>query len=390
MDRSQDRFVDWELGVATTSTTIWAATVEHLRLTRHRRRRRLRRSPSVAGRASPLRLRWTYAPDHLGRRGALHHPQPGPVRASSCRSPASPTLTAEIGLVGYTLLILVRNIVAGDRRRARGGARGRRRHGLHAVAGVCSGRAAPGHAGDHRRAAHRHGDHRRPRDGHRPDRLRRLRRPSSTTGLRRQFTTPGRPRRRPVDRCWPSPSTCCRPASAGADAVDTADCRSRRDRLDELHRLAVSASSEFWSTTSRPPDNWWGSNGIAAPARGTTCASRSSATVVGAAVALPAGGLARPPPAGRRAGRRRRQHRPGGARRFAIVVLCSRSRCATASASGSGPRSWPWSLLALPPIFTNTYTGVAASTRHRRGGPGHGHARRRGRCAGSRSRRPAR
>ena len=39
-------------------------------------------------------------------------------------------LTAEIALVSYTLLILIRNIVAGDRRRAPTGARGGRRHGL--------------------------------------------------------------------------------------------------------------------------------------------------------------------------------------------------------------------------------------------------------------------
>jgi osmoprotectant transport system permease protein len=51
-------------------------------------------------------------PDHLDRQPALHDPEPGAVRvAHPVHRPR--LLTALIALVSYTILILVRNIVAG-------------------------------------------------------------------------------------------------------------------------------------------------------------------------------------------------------------------------------------------------------------------------------------
>ena len=62
-----------------------------------------------------------------------------PCSPRSSRSPASSIVTAEVPLVLYTLLIFVRNIVAGLRQRPARRPRGGRRDGLHARAGASGG-----------------------------------------------------------------------------------------------------------------------------------------------------------------------------------------------------------------------------------------------------------
>ena len=103
-------------------------------------------------------------------------------------------------------------------------------------------------------------------------------------------------------------------------------------------------------------------------------------------------------------GRHRRRRASSPSRPRSCSATCAGARCSPCRWSTSAGRSrpspsspccfpfslrygfglgfWPTLvalvLLAIPPIFTNTYTGVRdGARRRRRGGPGHGHARRR-------------
>ena len=154
---------------------IWDRTVEHLQLTGIAAGHRLRGRPwpcrsSPCGSAAPTRR-------SPGSPAALHHPEPGALRLPRCPSPGSGRTTAEIGLVSYTLLILVRNIVAGVDGVPAAVKEAADGMGYTRVAPVRRRRPPPGHAGDRRRAADRHRHHRRPRHHHRADRGRRLRGP---------------------------------------------------------------------------------------------------------------------------------------------------------------------------------------------------------------------
>ena len=109
------------------------------------------------------------------------------------------------------------------------------------------------------------------------------------------------------------------------------------------------------STTA---ENWWGRNGIAQRLGDHV---RISVLAVAAAAALgtAAGGVARPPPSRWRRSPPRSSTSARPCRASPSSRSRCRCRCGTASASGSGRRSSPSSPSALPPIFTNTYAGVA-------------------------------
>ncbi len=97
-------------------------------------------------------------------------------------------LTVEIALVSYTLLILVRNVVAGLAgvpEDAKDAARGM---GLELAAAAVGRRAAARDAGDRRGRARCHGQHDRARDDRRMDRQGRAREPDLRRTPRSSFT----------------------------------------------------------------------------------------------------------------------------------------------------------------------------------------------------------
>jgi len=105
----RDSFFEWEW-VTEHTDVIWEATVEHLQLTL---------LALVCGFAISIvlsiiaiRFRWTYPPI-TWTAGVLYSIPSLALFAILVPITGFTTLTAEIGLVSYTLLILVRNIVAG-------------------------------------------------------------------------------------------------------------------------------------------------------------------------------------------------------------------------------------------------------------------------------------
>ena len=100
--------IDWEW-IADQGDQIWERTIEHVTLTVIAVVVGLLVSALLA--LVALRNRRTYAPI-TWISGVLHHPQHRPLRPSGPLHRAEPA-HREIGLVSYTLLILVRNIVAG-------------------------------------------------------------------------------------------------------------------------------------------------------------------------------------------------------------------------------------------------------------------------------------
>ena len=98
--------------------------------------------------------------------------------------------SVEIALVGYTLLILFRNTLAGLRGVPDEVVDAAPGHGPDAAPDPVARRAAARAAGDHRRAADRDGDDRQPRDGRRVrDRTRASARRSSTALNNELFKT---------------------------------------------------------------------------------------------------------------------------------------------------------------------------------------------------------
>ena len=168
-------FFSWEWVVRTTSTTSG---------TRPSNTSCSPSSPSSFGHADlawhcpsyALRFRWTYCADHRGSPEFFTRFRAWPCLRSSSPLPGLSVLTAEIGLVSYTLLILIRNIVAGiDGVPAVDRAESARRYGVHQPGALAVSRtelplALPVIiAGD----SHRGGYDHRTRDRHRPDRARR-------------------------------------------------------------------------------------------------------------------------------------------------------------------------------------------------------------------------
>ena len=227
-----------------------------------------------------LRWRWTFAPDHVGDRRALHDPEPGPVRAARADHRAR------------------HDLHGGDRPRRLHAAHPRAEHRRRRRRRARSAAATPPTAWgsrdrwrrlarsscplatpvDHRRRPHRHGDDGRARHRHGPHRPRRLRRPHQRrprpTVLDRRSSSAaalvgahGADPRRRARRCS---SGCSRRGGA----------RRRRSRQPGMpiepraarrpSRERVAASS---STTSRRPTT--GRGATASPiASTTTCASR--------------------------------------------------------------------------------------------------------------------
>lgn len=106
---NSDSFIWWDW-VGRHTDDIWVATVEHLRLTVIAVGVGL--VVSLALSALALRWRWTYAPI-AGIAGVLYTIPSLALFAVLVSVTGFTTLTAEIGLVSYTLLIFVRNIVEG-------------------------------------------------------------------------------------------------------------------------------------------------------------------------------------------------------------------------------------------------------------------------------------
>lgn len=105
----KDSFIWWDW-VWDHTDDIWAATVEHLQLTLIALG--VGFVLSVALSAAALRWRGTYAPI-AGVAGVLYAIPSLALFAILFPITGLTVLTAEIGLVSYTLLILIRNIVAG-------------------------------------------------------------------------------------------------------------------------------------------------------------------------------------------------------------------------------------------------------------------------------------
>ena len=208
--------------------------------------------------------------------------------------------TVLIGLVAYSLVILVRNFLAGlqgvpdDVREA---ARGM---GYGAAAAVLADRPAAGAAGVHGRPADRHRLHRRAGHGRRARRARRAR-PADHRRLQRQLL-PGRDRHRhrAAACCWRWSPTCCWPASSGCSPRGRGRCG--RERLRGRARLPQRPVQ--LDPAQRHPR----------PARRAPARSRWSPCWPRSSLALPIGvalGHVRPR---RRCGRRAVQRQPGGAR----------------------------------------------------------------------------
>ena len=128
-----------------------------------------------------LRFRWTYAPITWVT-GVLYTIPSLALFVLLVPWTGFTTLTGEIGLVSYTLLILIRNIVAGVDGVPASVKEAADAMGYRPVRRFFAVDLATGDAGDHRRTAHRDRDDDRARHGDRAHRSRRLRRRSSTTG----------------------------------------------------------------------------------------------------------------------------------------------------------------------------------------------------------------
>ena len=140
------------------------ALIEHLKLTIIPVGLGLRRSPRCC-RRSPSASAGPSRPSPRSP-GSSTRSRAWPSSAPSGRATRHFT-AAVIALTSYTLLILIRNIVAGiDARAARGDRRGRRPRDV-ASDGSSVGRAPARPAGDHRRAPGGHGDDHRARRHHR-------------------------------------------------------------------------------------------------------------------------------------------------------------------------------------------------------------------------------
>ena len=128
----------------------------------HAARGRLRAADRAAARAPGVRYRRLYGPV-LAVTGVLYTIPSLALFALLLPFTGLSRTTAVIPLDAYTLLILVRNIVAGPRRRAREVQEAADGHGVLAAAPAAARRAAARAARDHRRHPHRHGHHDRPR-----------------------------------------------------------------------------------------------------------------------------------------------------------------------------------------------------------------------------------
>ena len=111
-------------------------------------------------------------------------------------------VTAEIGLIGYTVLILVRNVMVGLEAVPPEVIDAANGMGYRPLARLLADRAAAGAAGDHGRHSHRHGDDDRAGDDHRPDRPRRPG-PAHPSGLHRELPHAAGGGDRAVDRPGP-------------------------------------------------------------------------------------------------------------------------------------------------------------------------------------------
>ena len=129
---------------------LWAATLQHLQLTLMAVGIGLVLSCGLA--AIALRFRWTFAP--ITAFTGFLYTIPSVALFGVLNTSFSNTASAEIALVSYTLLVLVRNIVAGDRRRPRvRHRRGRRARHVARAGGSCQRGAAARPAGDRGRAS---------------------------------------------------------------------------------------------------------------------------------------------------------------------------------------------------------------------------------------------
>src|SRR5690606_2388266 len=315
-----------------------------------RRLRHLAR-PRPRGRALALDLR-------AARRRVqrpLRDPQPGAVR----RARRHPLLRARLPhLAGGARQLHAAHPAAEHRRRA--GRRaprrpgGGRRHGLRALAAAAAGRPAARRAGHRGRPAHRDGDHGRARDGDGAGGHGRLRRPHqrrAVPGLpdadRRRRRAVGRPRRgvgRPLRR-----------PRVADHALGPGPGGGRRRVRARGGGDVSGALGDMWDYL-RSSEAWSGRNGLPALAWAHLRVS-AVAVLVAAAVAIPAGVLL--------------GHVKRGALLAVSVVNIGRAVPSFAVLAlllpfslryGFGLGFWPTIvalvLLAVPPIFTNTYTGV--------------------------------
>ena len=173
-------------------------------------------------------------PDHRPHGHPVHDPEPGAVRRARADHRASRIVTAEVPLVLYTLLIFVRNIVAGFDSVPARRPRGRRRHGLPARRSGCWRVELPlAIPLDRRRPPPRERLDDRARDDHgdprRPVRRSRLLHPR---GLPPQLPDRDPRRRRPVDppRDRRRPAARPRPARLTPWTRRRAPCRGSRGR----------------------------------------------------------------------------------------------------------------------------------------------------------------